>query len=205
MLFLVRHGQTAANASRLLLGRDDPPLTPLGQRQADAIAAALPAPSRIISSPLRRATDTAAAFGRPVEVDERWIEMDYGDLDGRSIGSVTAEFWSRWRADPAFAPTGGESLAAVGERVRSACVELAEAAAEGDVVVVSHVSPIKAAIAWVLGAPDVVAWRMYVEDAAVARVKTEPPVPLLMSFNEVFPTARRRTRARRHRIGVRRP
>ena len=71
--------------------------------------------------------------------------------------------------------------------MRSACTELAESAIGGDVVVVSHVSPIKAAIAWALGVTDVVAWRMYVEDAAVARVDMSPPAPLLMSFNEVFP------------------
>lgn len=187
MLFLVRHGQTAANAAGLLLGRADPPLTDLGQRQARAIADALPTPSRVISSPLRRASDTAAAFGQTVEIDERWVEMDYGDLDGQEIGSVAAEMWSQWRADPRFAPPGGESLAAVGERVRNACAELAGSADGSDIVVVSHVSPIKAAIAWALGVPNAVAWRMYLEDAAVARVKTGPPAPLLMSFNEVFP------------------
>jgi broad specificity phosphatase PhoE len=188
VLFLVRHGQTAANVAGLLLGRADPPLTELGERQARAIAAALPAPALLISSPLRRARDTAAAFGQPVQVDERWIEMDYGDVDGQPTGSVTAEVWSRWRADPTFVPAGGESVAAVGERVRSACADLVDAAAQGDVVVVSHVSPIKAAIAWALGVPDTVAWRMYVADAAVARVKTGPPAPMLMSFNEVFPS-----------------
>ena len=113
--------------------------------------------------------------------------MDYGDFDGQPPGSVTAEMWSRWRADPTFVPAGGESVAAVGERVRSACADLTEAAARGDVVVVSHVSPIKAAVAWALGVPDTVVWRMYVADAAVARVKTGPPAPLLMSFNEVCP------------------
>jgi broad specificity phosphatase PhoE len=187
VLFLVRHAETAANVAGLLLGRADPPLTELGERQARAIAAGLPPPSRIISSPLRRARDTAAAFGQPLEIDERWIEMDYGDVDGKPVGSVAAEVWSRWRADPAYVPAGGESLTAVGERVRDACADLSDAAADRDVIVVSHVSPIKAAIAWALGVPDPVAWRMYVADAAVARVQTGPPAPQLMSFNEVFP------------------
>jgi len=187
MLFLVRHGQTAPNAAGLLLGRADPPLTELGRRQARAIADALPAPSRIVSSPLTRARDTAAAFGQAVEIDERWVEMDYGELDGQPVGSVTAELWSQWRTDPGFAPSGGESLAAVGDRVRNACAEIAESADGRDVVVVSHVSPIKAAIAWALGVTDAVAWRMFVLDAAVARIDIGPPVPRLMSFNEVFP------------------
>lgn len=187
MLILVRHGQTAANAAGLFLGRADPPLTDLGRRQADALAAALPRPGRVISSPLARAQQTAAAFGVPVELDERWIEMDYGDLDEQPVTSLAATAWQRWRADVNHAPEGGESLAAVGRRVRQACDELAADAAPMNVVVVSHVSPIKAAIAWALGTGDEIAWRMYVNDAAVCRIAIEPEGPMLRSFNESIP------------------
>jgi broad specificity phosphatase PhoE len=187
MLILVRHGQTAANAAGLFLGRADPPLTDLGRRQAQALAAALPRPARVISSPLTRARDTAAAFGIDVEVDDRWIEMDYGDLDEQPVASLAATAWERWRADVTHAPEGGESLAAVGKRVREACEALAGDASEADVVVVSHVSPIKAAIAWALGSGDEIAWRMYVNDAAVCRISIEPDGPMLRSFNESFP------------------
>jgi len=188
MLILVRHGQTAANAAGLFLGRADPPLTDLGRRQADALAAALPRPGRVISSPLARAQQTAAAFGVPVELDERWIEMDYGDLDEQPVTSLAATAWQRWRADVNHAPEGGESLAAVGRRVRQACAELAADAAPMNVVVVSHVSPIKAAIAWALGTGDEIAWRMYVNDAAVCRIAIEPEGPTLRSFNESIPS-----------------
>ncbi|MDQ4037511.1 MAG: histidine phosphatase family protein [Actinomycetota bacterium] len=187
MLVLVRHGQTAANARGLLLGRADPPLTELGRRQADALATAFPSAVRVISSPLTRARTTAQAFGRPVEIDERWIELDYGALDGQPVDSVPEELWRRWRADPTYVPAGGESIAAVGARVREACADLAETARHDDVLVVSHVSPIKAAIAWTLGAGDVVAWRMFVRDAAVARIEIGANGPVLMSFNEVCP------------------
>lgn len=186
LLILVRHGQTAANAAGLLLGQADPPLSERGQGQAQALAAALPHPARVISSPLLRARDTAAAFGRPVEIDERWIEMDYGSLDGQPMAAVAVEVWERWRNDLTFVPAGGESLAAVGERVRAACEQLAEEASVADVVVVSHVSPIKAAVAWALDVGDQVAWRMFVEDASVARVAWGPAGPLLKSFNEVY-------------------
>ncbi len=187
LLILVRHGQTAANAAGLLLGRADPPLTELGRRQAEALAAALRSPVRVIASPLARARETAEAFGRPVEVDERWIEMDYGSLDGLAVSAVAAEVWERWRADATFVPGGGESLAAVGIRVRAACDELAEEASERDIAVVTHVSPIKAAIAWALGVGEEVVWRLFVEDASVARVATSPPIPVLRSFNERHP------------------
>jgi broad specificity phosphatase PhoE len=189
VLLLVRHGETAANVDGLLLGRADPPLTERGQAQARALAAALPAPARVVTSPLRRARDTAAAFGTAVEVDERWIELDYGDLDGRPPSTVPAEVWERWRADPTSSPGGGEPLAVLGERVREACASLLHDAIDEVVVVVTHVSPIKAAVAWALAVPDDVAWRMYVEDASVTRVDIEPTGPVLRWFNRLPPAA----------------
>lgn len=199
MLILVRHGQTAANARGLLLGRADPQLTETGYRQARALAATLPRAARIVSSPLTRARQTAAvlagglpdAAGCPdsihVEVDQRWIEMDYGDLDGRPATALGEQSWRAWRQDPEFVPAGGESVAAVCARVRQACTELADDAARGDVVVVSHVSPIKAAIAWALGVGDEVVWRMFLADAAVCRIDTTGPVPLMLAFNDASP------------------
>ena len=185
MLILVRHGQTEANRHGLLLGRADPPLCGAGRDQAEALARALPRPARLISSPLTRAVETARAVGAEIEIDERWVEMDYGDLDGRPASALDADGWRAWRDDPTHVPAGGESVAEVGARVRSACRELTDLAADADVVVVSHVSPIKAAIAWALGVGDEVAWRMWVEDAAVCRIDTSGPAPRLRAFNDV--------------------
>lgn len=189
VLILVRHGQTSANQHGLLLGRADPPLCDAGRDQAAALAQALPVPTRLISSPLGRARETAATIattcGVEVEVDDRWIEMDYGALDGCPATTLTTEGWRTWREDPAHVPAGGESIAAVGARVRAACHDLAASTGSGDVVVVSHVSPIKAAIAWALGVGDEVAWRMWVADAAVCRVDTSGSVPRLLAFNDV--------------------
>src|SRR5207302_5960129 len=120
-------------------------------QQAAAVGRGLQGAARVGSSPLLRARETADAIGGTVEVDDRWIELDYGIWDGRPLAEVPAELWVRWRADPDFAPEGGESLAALGRRVADACQALAEEAADDDVVVVSHVSPIKAAVAWALG------------------------------------------------------
>ncbi len=87
--------------------------------------------------------------------------------------SVPTEVWAQWRANPDYAPGGGEPLSALGVRVRAACEELTAAAdlrAGRTVVVVTHVSPIKAAIAWALGVEDRVAWRLWVDDAGVTRI-----------------------------------
>jgi broad specificity phosphatase PhoE len=184
VIVLVRHGQTAANADGLLLGRADPPLTELGHRQAAAIAGALTNPGAVITSPLLRARQTAAAFGIPVVEDERWIELDYGDYDGRPVTDVPAEVWAHWRRDVTFTPPGGESLTDLGERVRGACEALQAQARDEDVVVVSHVSPIKAAVAWGLGVGDEVVWRLYCGVATISRIGINDRGPVLNSFNE---------------------
>ena len=190
MIILVRHGQTEANASGLLQGRVDLPLTELGRRQARAATAAVPPGARIVSSPLRRAVQTAevlASATGDVVVDDRWIELDYGAYDGRPFGDVPGEVWDRWRSDPDFAPPGGESLRQCGDRVRAACEELSAGLRASDaraVVVVSHVSPIKAAVAWALGVGDTTSWRMFLDVAAICRLSVGPRGPSLHSFND---------------------
>ena len=184
MLILLRHGQTTANAAGLLLGRTDLPLTELGRRQAAAAAASLDGSvGRVVCSPLLRARETAESLGCPVEVDERWIEVDYGEYEGQPFRDVPSELWQAWRDNPSFTPPGGESMSAVGRRVR-ACNELVAEAATIDIVVVSHVSPIKAAVAWSLGVGDEVAWRMFLDVAAISRVGMGVNGPALRAYND---------------------
>jgi broad specificity phosphatase PhoE len=191
VLILVRHGESTGNADGLLLGRMDAPLTERGLAQARTVGPALPAVARVISSPLARARDTAEALatGLPIEIDDRWIEVDYGEFDGRPLGAVPDEVWTRWRTDPDFRPPGGETLTEAGTRVRSACEELFARDGEGArgpgaVVVVSHVSPIKAATCWALGLGDEGAWRLYLATASVTRIAWGASGPLLNRFNE---------------------
>jgi len=180
---VLRHGRTTANASGLLLGRADPPLDDVGRAQAVAAAAALGPVDRVVSSPLARCRETAAGFGVEVEIDDRWIELDYGEWDGQAFAGVPAEVWDAWRADIDFSPPGGEPLSALGRRVRSAAGDLADEAREHTVVVVTHVSPIKALLAWALGVGDEIAWRAYVAPASVTRVAVGPRGPSLVGFN----------------------
>ncbi|HEY7069821.1 MAG TPA: histidine phosphatase family protein, partial [Acidimicrobiales bacterium] len=116
---------------------------------------------------------------------ERWIELDYGELDGVPFADLPAELWAAWRADIEWCPPGGESLAALGRRVRAAADALVADARDRDVVVVSHVSPIKAAVAWALGVGDEITWRMWVAPASITRIGCSGPAPSLRSFNEL--------------------
>ncbi len=149
------------------------------------MAAAVGPVDRIVASPLARTCQTAAAWGQDVEVDERWIELDYGEYDGVPMGEIDPAVWARWRADPTFAPPGGESIAVLGDRVRAGCASLVASATKADVLVVSHVSPIKAAVAWALAVGDEIAWRMYVAPASVTRIAVSARGPSLHTFNGV--------------------
>ena len=185
MLILVRHGRTAANASGELLGRRDPALDEEGRSQALAIGRALDHVDRVVSSPLRRCRETAEAIGRPVEIDERFIELDYGALEGTPVADVPSTTWAAWRADTAWRPEAGESLDDLAARVWPALSDLIADATTRDVVVVSHVSPIKAAVAWAIGAGIESQWRCFVQQASISRISVGGPAPSLHSFNEV--------------------
>ena len=192
MIILVRHGRTHLNARRCLQGRVDADLDELGAQQAEAVGRYLTnaiSPARIISSPLSRAQQTAAAIASQcgvtdVETDERWIEIDYGIYDGLPLGDVPREVWNQWRTQPNFVPEGGESFATLHDRVHAACRDLVESASSADIIVVSHVSPMKSACAWALGADPAVSHRSRLDQAAICRIDISGETPVLVTFNE---------------------
>ena len=187
VLILVRHGRTPANAAGLLQGRLDQDLDDHGRLQATAVAAYVQSwcdVDLVVSSPLKRAQQTAAAFGSAVDTDARWLELSYGEYEGTPHTDVPSEVWQRWRADPHFTPTGGESLATLDQRVRSACEDVAERAAAENVVVVSHVSPMKSAVAWALGVGVDISFNCHLDQAAVCRIAFRGDRPILQTFNE---------------------
>lgn len=184
LVTVLRHGRTSANARGLLQGRVDNPLDDVGHAQARAASHALGPVDRVISSPLRRAVETAGYFEGDPQIDDRWIELDYGDWDGIAMGDVPRETWQAWRDDLDLRPPGGETLNELGERVRAALEELAAVDDGGHTLIVSHVSPIKAAVAWALGVSDEVGWRTFVSPASITRIGVGERGPVLQSFNE---------------------
>jgi len=126
---LVRHGRSTANTAGILAGRTPGVnLDEYGQGQASSISERLAGTrfDRLISSPLDRCRQTLAPFsassGLPVEIDDRFAEVDYGDWAGRPLHELGAE--PLWRtvqqhASAAVFP-GGEGLAAVSARAAAA-------------------------------------------------------------------------------------
>jgi broad specificity phosphatase PhoE len=153
-LLLARHGQTADNAGGLILGRRDPPLSELGRAQAQALAVAArrAAIVAVWSSPMRRATATAAvvseATGAPVSVLADLAESDRGSWEGRPVAELRRTEPERFAAFEAandgFAFPGGESLADQVARTRAALDRVV--GGPQPALVVAHVGTIRAAM-----------------------------------------------------------
>jgi broad specificity phosphatase PhoE len=193
VIAFVRHGQSTTNAEGLLVGRGDPHLTELGERQARALAPWLTDVREVWVSPLARARETAALAmpDRPIIVKHSFIELDYGTLEGQSAALMAGEGWRalEFAHDARFGD--GESLAAVDERVRAELQQLFEDdssllhSSHEHLAIVSHVSPIKSAVAWALGVPGTIAWRMRLENGSLTMVGARGHTPQLIRFNVV--------------------
>ena len=151
-VLLVRHGETADNASARFQGRLDTPLNDRGREQSHALAQALRDEGlrALYSSPLLRAHETArivgAAIGLEPILDGRLVEADAGIWSGRMIADIMAaerEGYARWRAaDPTFRFPGGESVAEQAQRIAAALADVA--AGPLPALVVTHGGTIRA-------------------------------------------------------------
>jgi probable phosphoglycerate mutase len=179
---MVRHGETERTADRRYSGHDDVPLSERGQAQAQAVArrvAGLDGPvTAIVSSPLFRCTATAghvsaALGGVPVLIEDDLIECDFGLWEGLTFADVR-ERWpdelGKWLASTSVAPPEGESLRSVSIRARRALGRLRAKYAGQQVVLVSHVSPIKVILRDALGAGDELLYRLYLDPAGLSIV-----------------------------------
>jgi|SRR5690606_24809367 len=148
-IFLLRHGETAFNADgNRYCGRTDIALTKKGLEQAERMWALLKDFhfDKIYSSPLQRARTTAGiASGTPenVTVDERLIEIDFGNWEGKRSEEFIAEdpeAWDNWLSDPAQHQAGrtGESGETVLKRLHSFYQELVDRYDGQTILVVAH-------------------------------------------------------------------
>jgi probable phosphoglycerate mutase len=178
---LLRHGETSLSPERRFSGRGDPELSERGRAQAKAAATRLARDigdvAAVVTSPLLRAAATAQAVadatGAEVVVDDDLAETDFGEWEGRTWREVQTEWpevLAAWTGDVSVAPPGGESFAAVYDRVRRARDRLLAKYVPGAVVVVSHVTPIKVLLCEALGAPPQALFRMHLDVASISRV-----------------------------------
>ncbi|MBA2472736.1 MAG: bifunctional RNase H/acid phosphatase [Pseudonocardiales bacterium] len=186
-LLMLRHGQTEHSAQRRYSGRGDLPLTELGESQAAAAAARLAGTdgvAAVVSSPLLRARQTAQpvadALGVPMTIHDGLIETDFGAWEELTFAEASArdpELHARWLTDTSVAPPGGESMDAVHRRVRRVRDQLIAEHGAGTLIVVSHVTPIKALLRMALDAGPSLLHRLHLDVASLSVAEFYPDGP----------------------------
>ncbi len=169
---LLRHGQTELSVQKRFSGTGDQPLTEHGRLQAAAAAARLATSgaTAVVSSPVRRARETAELVAAALDVEVAFEpglrETDFGDWEGYTFAEVQQK-WPReldaWLADPSVAPPYGESFDQTTTRVRQARTRLLAAYGGQRIVVVSHVTPIKTLLRLALDAPPSALHRIHLD------------------------------------------
>lgn len=156
-LVMARHGETAWSRSGQHTGTTDLPMTAAGEEQARTLGRALDGQAfeLVISSPLRRARDTArlAGYGDQVEIDPDLVEWDYGAYEGVTSEQIVADLghdWNLWLHGVPPGDTPGETAHDVQRRalaVIARCDAVLDAG--GDVLLVAHGHMLRAiAAAW---------------------------------------------------------
>jgi probable phosphoglycerate mutase len=185
-LLLVRHGVTTWNREGRFQGQLDPPLDPLGEVEARALADRLVREERdrlaIASSPLRRAADTAAILadalarhGRAAEVrlEPGLMEIGQGEWEGRTHAELAIsdpQHYRAWaRSGGLREPPGAEPLPQAADRATEALLRLVtDVHGHETLCCVSHGGVLRLATGRLTGMPDTAAWQLDVDNASLS-------------------------------------
>jgi len=162
-LIIARHGETVWNKDGRQQGHLDSPLTPLGVRQAEAIAERLRSEEfhALYTSDLGRALSTAqivaARTGHTVTVDERLRERNLGIFQGLTMAEVEVKFpedFKRFNSgDPDYVIPRGESARQRYERIVACVEDIAARHAGQRVVIVAHGGALQSLFRRAVGIP----------------------------------------------------
>jgi len=140
----------------------------------------------LVTTSLCRTGQTAKAAGLaelPTVVDDRWQEVNFGDYDDRRIAEVIKDLGAAWTTDVEYVPPNGESMAAMHRRVGEAVAELTEPAHDETILVVTHATPIKSAVTWLLRSEVEMILRLRINLASVTAFIAAPTGLLLSDYN----------------------
>ena len=175
----LRHGEPVGG--RKYRGQTDDPLSEKGWAQMRTAIAGNGPWQAIVSSPLSRcrafAEELAAEMDMPLQVDARFMEVAFGEWEGRTPQEILGEDPDRlfnFKLDPLTdRPAGAEDLTLFQGRVARGFDDLVAAHRGRHVLVVAHAGVIRMAICHVLGLPLAHAYRIQVGSAAMARFRME--------------------------------
>jgi probable phosphoglycerate mutase len=182
-LFVLRHGETELSRTRRFTGTRDIGLTALGQRQAQAAAAALPTPLHAVyASPLERTRTSAEVIAKlhqlPVRFEPRFAEMGFGTWEGLTRDEATAmtpALYADWRRAPhSVTPPGGEALTAVAARVAEGIADLQARHAGETVVLVTHAIVVRLIVLGALGLDADRLWSVDASPGGLTEIEYRP-------------------------------
>lgn len=197
----LRHGEP--EGGEVLRGRIDHPLSDLGWTQMQTAAALsharkttpeTPAWTHLISSPLVRcrafAEHLASETGLPLEINENWQEIDYGDWDGMALSDwreLAGPQFREFRKDVSkLVPPNGEAFLNFRDRVLGQWEEIGELPDGSHVLIVTHGGVLRVVLPTVLGMPLNRSYPLHIPFASFSRV--------LLSVEEARPGADRGSR-----------
>ena len=197
--YLVRHAQTLWNGENRLQGGTDMPLSPLGLKQAECLAASFAGRHvhSIFTSGLQRSRQTAETIasgnGRSVSpiVEPELAEMHLGAWEGLTPEEIDARFqnaYQQWRRQPSSVVIpGGEPLAAFRQRVRRTLDRVMGGFGEGEHVVVTHGGVIAAVLADLLEADyDTLIRRLRLDNAGITALELGSRLPHVLWVNSTL-------------------
>lgn len=194
-LVLVRHGEPEEGARGRCYGTLDVGLSEAGRGQCRTLAEALRGErvSHVVSSPRRRALETARAIAAPHGLDvvplDGLRELDFGALEGRSYDEIALEMpelYARWMQSPTTVRfPGGEGYADLSARVSDAVSDLRRTHDREVVVAVTHGGVVRAVLAEVLELPAERIFRLGVDPASITRIAWTRDVPVVRCVNVV--------------------
>ena len=186
-LILIRHGETDWNVEMRKQGRNDQPLNPHGQGQAQLAADYVMATfdiRKVWSSPLQRCSNTAATFGLPVSTSDLLLEIDYGDWEGMLDSDIDARHPDRYQdGGISMDPPGGEKRSNLPVRGRQWVLESRIGDEGGDVVLVGHGAAMKGLLVALLELPDRAMENFEIQNCSVTTVQIESGINRLTTLN----------------------
>ena len=182
-LFLMRHGETAWNNQKRVMGRREVPLNRQGTAQARRVAKLLPdLDVRVIySSPLKRALDTAfilaGSQSLTVETDANLTEVAFGRWEGYVFEDlIKDEAYHRFLKDPMTAAVpGGETIPGVQKRGLKALRRGSREYPNGRLLFVSHGDVIRAILCYYLKLPLEEFRRIRIDNGSLSAVEIDGP------------------------------
>lgn len=195
LIVFVRHGEADNNVKRMLVGRHiESHLTESGIQQAKDTGQHLRKMKidRVYVSPVTRAIETAKIICEinqlEYQTDERLYEIELGDLVGMNYdeviekhGNLFLKFYSG--DDPILDSYGIESFSAVKKRIRNLLDESMKNYRDKNLLFVTHLDPIKAAVSLMLGLPPESLYGWHIRNASMTILKHEDDILSLSAVN----------------------